>query len=185
MQFTETQLQGAFIIDLDRKADDRGFFARTYCRAEFATHGIEPRIVQCNLSYNHQAGTLRGLHYQVEPSQEAKLIRCVAGAIYDVIVDWRQTSPTYSQHIGVELTAENRRALFVPPLFAHGYQALSDGAEVLYQVSEFYTPGCERGLRYDDPALGIKWPLPVSCISAKDANWPLLPSKALEPALTV
>jgi len=174
MYFNETELKGAFLVDLDPRADQRGFFARTFCMNEFKAHGLEPTVAQCNLSFNYEKGTLRGMHYQVAPATETKLIRCTQGAIYDVIIDMRPDSPTYLQHLGVELTAENRRALYVPEMFAHGYQALTDGAEVVYQVSQFYTPGYERGLRYNDPALGIEWPLPVSQISEKDANWPLL-----------
>jgi dTDP-4-dehydrorhamnose 3,5-epimerase len=173
MIFTETKLKGAFIIDVELLADQRGAFARTFCAKDFEQQGLKPSVAQCNLSFNHQAGTLRGLHYQVSPAAETKLVRCTKGGIYDVIVDMRPESPTYRQHIGVELTAENRRALYVPELFAHGYQALSDGAEVIYQVGEFYTPGYERGLHYDDPAFGISWPLPVTVISEKDASWPL------------
>ena len=174
MIFTETPLAGAWILDLERREDDRGFFARTFCQEEFTEHGLLPVVAQCNLSFNHRAGTLRGMHYQLPPAAETKLVRCTAGAIYDVIVDLRPESPTYMQHVGVELTAENRRALYVPGMFAHGYQALTDAAEVSYQVGEFYTPGAERGLRHDDPALGIDWPVPVTVISDKDANWPLL-----------
>ncbi|GFE69593.1 dTDP-4-dehydrorhamnose 3,5-epimerase [Chroococcus sp. FPU101] len=174
MQFIETKLKGAFIIDLEPRPDHRGFFARTFCAQELENHGLKSAIAQCNLSFNYRKGTLRGMHYQTFPATETKLIRCTQGAIYDVIVDMRSESPTFLQHIGVELTAENRSALYVPEMFAHGYQALTDGAEVLYQVSEFYTPGCERGLRYDDPLLGIQWPLRVSEISAKDAAWPIL-----------
>ena len=178
MRITATPLAGAAVIDLELKSDERGFFARTFCREEFAEAGLEPMVEQCNLSYNHLAGTLRGMHYQVAPATEAKLVRCTAGAILDVIVDVRPGSPTYLQSFGVELTADNRRALYVPPMFAHGYQALTDGAEVGYQVSEAYTPGTERGLRHDDPALGLAWPLPVSVISDKDAGWPFLVSPA-------
>lgn len=174
MIFTETPLTGAWVLDLERRGDDRGFFARTFCQHEFTDHGLEPVVAQCNLSWNARAGTLRGMHYQLPPAAETKLVRCTAGAIYDVIVDLREGSPTYLQHFGVELTAENRRALYVPALFGHGYQALTDGAEVTYQVGEFYTPGAERGLRHDDPALGIEWPIPVTEISEKDATWPLL-----------
>jgi dTDP-4-dehydrorhamnose 3,5-epimerase len=171
MKFTETKLKGAFIIDLELRNDDRGGFARTFCAKEFEDHGLKPTVAQCNLSFNYKAGTLRGMHYQVAPACETKLVRCTKGAIYDVIIDMRPESPTYRQHIGVELTAENRRALYVPELFAHGYQALTDDAEVVYQVGEFYTPGYERGLRYDDPALAIAWPMPVTVISEKDASW--------------
>lgn len=171
MIFTETKLKGAFFIDLDLRSDNRGAFARTFCAKEFAEHGLKPSVAQCNLSFNHKAGTLRGMHYQIPPASETKLVRCTKGAIYDVIIDMRPDSPTYRQHIGVELTAGNRRALYVPELFAHGYQALSDGAEVVYQVGEFYTPGYERGIRYDDPAFNIQWPMPVMVISEKDAAW--------------
>ena len=174
MRFTETSLPGAFIIDLEQRADPRGFFARSFCASEFEAHGLKPAVVQCNLSFNHRRGTLRGMHFQVAPALEAKLVRCTGGAIYDVIVDMRPSSPTYMQHIGVELSAENRRALYVPELFAHGYQSLTDDAEVTYQVSATYTPECERGLRHDDPALAIAWPLPVSVMSDKDRSWPLI-----------
>ncbi len=176
MIFTSTKLPGAFIIDLEEKSDARGFFARTFCADEFTAHGLKPTVAQCNLSFNHKKGTLRGMHYQILPAAETKLIRCTQGAIYDVIVDMRPESPTYLSHIGVELSAENRRALYVPEMFAHGYQALTDGAEVVYQVGEFYTPGYERGLRYDDPILGISWPLNATEMSDKDRNWPLLES---------
>jgi dTDP-4-dehydrorhamnose 3,5-epimerase len=176
MIFTKTKLPGAFIIDLEEKPDQRGFFARTFCAQEFTDHGLKPMITQCNLSFNHIKGTLRGMHYQLLPAAETKLVRCTQGAIYDVIVDMRPEFPTYLSHIGVELTAENRRALYVPEMFAHGYQALTDGAEVMYQVGEFYTPGYECGLRYDDPLLEIFWPLAVTEISDKDRNWPLLES---------
>jgi dTDP-4-dehydrorhamnose 3,5-epimerase len=172
--FTETGLAGAVLVDLERRSDERGFFARTFCREEFAAAGLEPLVEQCNLSYNHRAGTLRGMHFQVAPATEAKLVRCTAGAVVDVIVDVREGSATYLQSFHVELSADNRRALYVPPLFAHGYQTLVDGAEVAYQVSEAYTPGTERGLRHDDPRLGLTWPLPVSVLSDKDAAWPLL-----------
>ncbi len=171
MIFTETELKGAFILDLDLRADDRGAFARSFCMKEFEQHGLKPSVAQCNLSYNYKAGTLRGMHYQVPPAAETKLVRCTKGAIYDVIIDMRPESPTYMQHIGVELSAENHRALYVPELFAHGYLALTDGAEVFYQVGEFYTPGYERGLRYDDPTFGIEWPMPITVISEKDAAW--------------
>lgn len=171
MIFTETKLQGAFILDLEERPDDRGFFARTFCMKEFEAHGLKPTVAQCNLSFNHKAGTLRGMHYQTPPAAETKLVRCTRGAIYDVIIDMRPDSPTYLQHIGVELSEDNRRALYVPELFAHGYQALTDGAEVVYQVGEFYTPGYERGIRYDDPTFGIEWPMPITVISDKDASW--------------
>jgi dTDP-4-dehydrorhamnose 3,5-epimerase len=182
MIFSETKLKGAFIIDLEIREDHRGFFARTFCAKEFEDHGLKPVVAQCNLSFNYKAGTLRGMHYQTPPAAETKLIRCTRGAIYDVIIDLRPESPTYMQHVGVELTEENRRALYVPEMFAHGYQTLTDGAEVVYQVGEFYTPGYERGIRYDDPAFGIQWPVPVSVISEKDASWSLyvVPVKNLQ-----
>ncbi len=174
MEFKETKLKGAYIIDLELKQDHRGFFARTFCAQEFAAYNLKPAVAQCNLSFNYSKGTLRGMHYQLPPATETKFIRCTKGAIYDVIVDLRPGSETYLQHIGVELTEENRRALYVPEMFAHGYQALADETEVIYQVSEFYTPNTERGLRYDDPSLEIEWPLPISEISEKDTNWSLL-----------
>jgi dTDP-4-dehydrorhamnose 3,5-epimerase len=171
MKFTETLLKGAFVVELAPMSDARGFFARTYCAREFEEHGLKPAVAQANLSFNHKRGTLRGMHYQLPPAAETKLVRCTAGAIFDVIVDLRPGSPTYLQHVGVELTADNRKALYVPELFAHGYITLTDGAEVVYQVGEFYTPGYERGLRYDDPTLGIAWPVAIDIISDKDARW--------------
>ena len=177
MIFHETKLKGAFIVDLDKKDDDRGFFARAFCSREFEEHGLRPQVVQANMSYNHKKGAVRGMHYQVSPASEPKFIRCISGAIWDVIIDMRPDSPTYLQHIGVELSAENRRAIYVPDMFAHGNQALTDGAELLYLVGEFYTPGCERGVRFDDPVIGIEWPLPVTVISEKDQSWPLLDVK--------
>jgi dTDP-4-dehydrorhamnose 3,5-epimerase len=174
MIFTETALKGAYIVDLELKHDDRGFFARTFCAREFEEHGLQPTVAQVNLSFNHKAGTLRGMHFLAEPGKETKFIRVIRGAILDVIVDLRPDSPTFHQHISVELTAENRRALYVPEPFAHGFQTLADETEILYQMGNFYSPGYERGLRYDDPALGIKWPLDVSVISERDRSWPLL-----------
>jgi dTDP-4-dehydrorhamnose 3,5-epimerase len=174
MKFTATDIKGVAIIDLELRSDDRGFFARSFCQDEFTDHGLLPMVAQCNISHNHRAGTLRGMHYQLEPATEAKLVRCISGAIIDQIVDLRPESPTYLQHVSVELSASNRRSLYVPPMFGHGYQTLVDDAEVLYQVSERYTPGQERGLRYNDPALGLHWPLDVTAISEKDNSWPLL-----------
>ena len=171
MRFIETDLPGAMIIEPELMTDDRGGFARTFCRHEFEAHGLNPEVAQANVSFNHRAGTLRGMHYQLPPAAEAKLVRCTRGAIYDVAVDLRPDSPTYLRHVGVELSAENRRALVVPELFGHGYQALTDDAEVVYMVSEFYTPGQERGFRYDDPAVGITWPMPVTSLSTKDGDW--------------
>lgn len=159
---------------MEKRTDDRGFFARSFCSQEFAALGLNPAAVQINVSFNHLRGTLRGMHYQVEPAAETKLIRCTRGAIYDVIIDLRPDSPTYLQHFGVELTDANHKALFVPAFFAHGYLTLTRDVETVYVVSEFYTPGCERGLRYDDPKLGIQWPLPVDVITEKDASWDLL-----------
>jgi dTDP-4-dehydrorhamnose 3,5-epimerase len=173
MIFTQTTLPGAAIVDIEARADERGFFARVFCADEFAGQGLETRVVQANLSFNARRGTLRGMHYQLPPAGEAKLVRCIRGAIYDVIIDLRPESPTYLRHFGVELSAENHRALYIPQQFAHGFQTLADETEVLYLVSEFYTPAYERGLRYDDPAFGIDWPLPISVISAKDAAWGL------------
>lgn len=172
MKFIETPLRGAFAIDLEPHRDERGIFARTFCAAEFAKHGLDSRVLQCNLSSNAQAGTLRGMHFQDPPVSEAKLVRCVRGAIHDVVVDLRPQSSTYRQHFAVELSMENRRALFVPELFAHGFQSLTDDTEVEYQMSEFHTPGAARGFRYDDPAFLIRWPLPVSVISRNDLAWP-------------
>jgi dTDP-4-dehydrorhamnose 3,5-epimerase len=172
MIFIETELKGAYIIEIERREDDRGFFARTWCQKEFEDHGLVARIVQANTSYNRLKGTLRGMHYQHAPHAETKLVRATRGAIYDVIVDLRPESPTYKRWIGVELTADNRRALFVPEGFAHGFQTLEDNTDVSYQVSAFYTPGAEGGLRYNDPAFDIQWPLPVSVVSGKDAAWP-------------
>lgn len=172
MLFKESKLKGAFIIDLEPRQDYQGHFVRTFCAKEFEANGLKPTVAQCNLSFNYKKGTLRGMHYQIAPATETKLFHCTKGAIYNVIIDMRPGSPTYLQHIGVELTAENRQALYVPEMLAHGYQTLTDEAEVIYQVSKFYTLGCERGLRYDDSAFGISWPLPVSEISALDATWP-------------
>jgi dTDP-4-dehydrorhamnose 3,5-epimerase len=176
MLFSPTPIQGSFIVDLDRKDDDRGFFARAFCALEFQAHGLDPALVQCNVSYNFRRGTLRGLHY--ETTGATKFIRCTRGRIYDVIVDLRPDSPTYLGHFGIELSDQNRRAFFVAAMCAHGYQALTDNAEVLYQVSKSYAPNCERGLRYDDPVLSIAWPLPVSVISEKDQSWALIEGHA-------
>ncbi len=171
MNIEQTKLAGAYLIDIKQMVDERGFFARGWCQNEFEAHGMVAKIVQANMSFNHRQGTLRGMHYQVAPYRETKLVRCTRGAIYDVIVDLRTDSPTYLQWIGAELTADNRRMLFVPEGFAHGFQTLNDASEVFYQVSEFYTPGAERGARYNDPAFDIAWPLDVTVISEKDANW--------------
>jgi dTDP-4-dehydrorhamnose 3,5-epimerase len=181
MIFTETALRGAFIVDLEPRGDDRGFFARAFCRREFEAHGLEPLVAQGNISFNYRKGTVRGLHFQFPPAAETKFVRCSRGAIVDVIVDLRPESPTYLAHVAVELTAENRRGLYVPQRFAHGYQVLADGTETTYQVGDFYTPAAESGLRYSDPRLAIRWPLPVTDISDKDEHWPLL--EDVEPAV--
>ena len=178
MIFTRTDIEGVAIIDLDLKGDDRGFFARTFCREEFMAHGLEPLVEQCNVAYNHKKGTLRGMHMQIAPHPEAKYVRCIRGAILDIIVDMRPGSPTRLQHVAVELSADNRRGLYIPPYFAHGYQTLTDDTEVTYQVSGAYASAAERGLRHDDPALGLSWPLPVAVISDKDRSWPLLADRA-------
>ena len=174
MIFTETALAGAFVIDLERREDDRGFFARTFCQHELAEHGLKTTIAQANLAFNARKGTLRGMHFQFPPAAETKLVRCTRGAILDIIVDLRPESPTYLQHVAVELTADNHRSLYVPERFAHGYQVLEDATETSYQVGEFYTPDAEGGLRHDDPRLGLSWPLPVGELSPKDAVWPLI-----------
>ncbi len=171
MIFTETKLKGAFIIDLERREDSRGFFARAFCQNEFQAHGLKPVIAQANLAHNKLKGTVRGMHFQFPPAAETKVVRCTRGAILDIIVDLRPESPTFLQHIEVELNADNQRALYVPERFAHGYQALRDNTDTSYQVGEFYTPGCEGGLMYNDPGLGLKWPLPLSVISDKDQAW--------------
>ena len=168
MIFTETKLKGAFIIDLDRKTDERGFFARAFCQNEFRDHGLKPVIAQANVASNAKKGTLRGMHFQYPPAAESKLVRCTRGAILDIIVDLRPESPTYLEHISVELNEDNMTALYVPERFAHGYQVLRDNTDTSYQVGEFYTPNTEGGLRHDDPWLGLRWPLPVSVMSAKD-----------------
>jgi dTDP-4-dehydrorhamnose 3,5-epimerase len=174
MIFTETELTGAFVIDLESRADDRGFFARAFCQHEFTERGLQALVAQTNIAFNFRKGTLRGLHFQFPPVAETKLVRCTRGAIHDVIVDLRPESPTYLQHAGVTLTADSHRAIYVPERFAHGYQVLEDNTEITYQVGQFYTPSAESGLRYDDPRLGIVWPLPVTDISDKDRAWPLL-----------
>jgi dTDP-4-dehydrorhamnose 3,5-epimerase len=166
--FTETKLEGAFIIDLERRNDERGFFARAFCQNEFREHGLKPTIAQANIASNLKKGTLRGMHFQYPPAAETKLVRCTRGAIVDIIVDLRPESRTYLEHIAVELNDDNMTALYVPERVAHGYQALRDGTDTSYQVGEFYTPDAEGGLRYDDPLLGLQWPLPVSVISPKD-----------------
>jgi dTDP-4-dehydrorhamnose 3,5-epimerase len=180
MIFTETKLRSAFIIDLDRKTDSRGFFARAFCQHEFEAHGLKPTIAQANVAFNLIKGTLRGMHFQYPPAAETKLVRCARGAILDIIVDLRPESPTYLDHVAVELSEDNHRALYVPERFAHGYQVLRDNTETSYQVGEFYTPGSEGGLLYNDPGLGLKWPLPITTMSEKDRVWNLLEKVELE-----
>jgi dTDP-4-dehydrorhamnose 3,5-epimerase len=174
MRFVETKLPGAFLIEPEPFQDERGLFARTFCALEFSRQGLTTQFVQCSTSFSRLRGTLRGLHYQLQPATEVKLIRCTAGAIQGVVVDLRPESATYAEHITVELSAENRRALYIPEMFANGYQTLADSAEVFYQISEYYAPDHAAGVRYDDPKLGIRWPLPISTISEKDRTWPLL-----------
>lgn len=172
MIFTETSLKDAYIVDIQKIEDQRGFFARGWCQNEFEAQGLVPRIAQVNISYSQHKGTLRGMHYQKAPYSESKLVRCIKGAFYDVIVDLRPDSPTFKQWLGVELTADNYRMLYVPEGFAHGFQTLVDHTEAFYMVSQFYTPQAESGLRYNDPAFAIQWPLEVEVISDKDKNWP-------------
>jgi dTDP-4-dehydrorhamnose 3,5-epimerase len=175
MRFTPTKLAGAYIIEPQPHADSRGLFARTFCANEFGAQGLVDVFVQCNTSWNVSKGTLRGLHFQLSPSSEVKLVRCTAGALWDVIVDLRPQSATYLQYVAVELSAGNRSAIYIPEMFAHGFQTLEEGTEVFYQMSQFYAPQLARGIRYDDPKIGIKWPLPVTSISDLDLNWALLP----------
>lgn len=172
MIFTETELEGAWIIDIHRLEDERGFFARTFCQKEFLEHGLNPRLAQCNVSYNRQKGTWRGLHIQVHPFQEAKLVQCTAGEIYDVIIDLRPHSRTYLQHLGVTLNAQDYRMLYIPEGFAHGFLTLTEEVNVFYQMSEFYAPESARGFRWNDPALGIQLPEEVRVISERDASYP-------------
>ena len=174
MKFEETKLAGAFIIDIQKIGDNRGFFSRAFCQKEFADHGLNPTIAQANLGFNATKGTVRGMHFQYPPAAETKLVRCTRGGVLDIIVDLRPESPTYLEHVEVELTADNYRAIYVPQRFGHGYQAREDNTETSYLVGEFYTPESEGGLRHDDPRLGLTWPLPVTEVSAKDEAWPLL-----------
>jgi dTDP-4-dehydrorhamnose 3,5-epimerase len=187
MIFTETVLAGAFVVDLERHQDDRGFFARSFCQREFAAHGLPPAMVQGNVAFNRHRGTLRGLHFQFPPAAETKFVRCTRGRLFDVIVDLRPESPTYLRHVGVELSADNGVGLFVPERFAHGYQVLDDDTEATYLVGQFYTPGAESGLPFDDPRLAIDWPLAPTLMSDKDRRWrPLADVESLiRPRLTV
>lgn len=172
MLFKETKLKGAYIIDIERLEDQRGFFARSWCQREFDAHGLNPHLVQCSISLNARRGTLRGMHYQAKPLEEAKLVRCTKGSIHDVIVDVRPGSPTFSQYIGLLLTADNRLSFYVPEGCAHGFLTLEDNTEVFYQMSEFYAPEYSRGFRWNDPAFGIEWPTKVQVISDRDRNYP-------------
>ena len=175
MRFTPTPLAGAYLIHLDPRLDARGLFARAFCAQEFAAQRLETSFVQANISSNTRAGTVRGLHFQRAPHAEVKLVRCVKGVLYDVIVDLRERSDTYLRWFGAELSEDNGAMMYAPAGFAHGYQALSDGATAFYMVSAYYAPQAEGGLRHDDPKLAIAWPRAVSDISDKDAAWPLLP----------
>lgn len=171
MIFQEAKLKGSYLIEPERLTDERGFFARTWCQQEFQKYGINPKLVQCNISFNKKKGTLRGMHYQIAPYEEAKLVRCTMGAIYDVIIDLRPDSETFKQWISVELTAENRKMLYIPGGFAHGFLTLADSTEVFYQMSEFYFSESARGVRWNDPAFGINWPEKVVVISGKDEHY--------------
>jgi dTDP-4-dehydrorhamnose 3,5-epimerase len=171
MNFVDTKLEGVFIAEPEKIEDKRGFFCRTFCKNEFEKLGLNPDVVQCNVSFNAQQGTLRGMHFQISPFEEAKLIRCTMGKIYDVVVDLRPGSKTYKQWIAVDLSAENRKMLYVPEGFAHGFQTLTDNTEVYYQMSEFYAPQYSRGVRWNDPVFGIRWPERVRSISEKDQTY--------------
>jgi dTDP-4-dehydrorhamnose 3,5-epimerase len=172
VKFIETELRTATLVELEKFEDNRGYFARAFCEKEFAEQGLESRFVQCNMSGNERKGTLRGLHYQVAPHEEVKLVRAIRGAIWDCIIDLRPDSPTYMKWAGFELTQDNKRMLYVPRGFAHSYLTLTDDAEVFYMVSAFYAPGAEKGIRYDDPAFNIQWPVEIEVISEKDASHP-------------
>jgi dTDP-4-dehydrorhamnose 3,5-epimerase len=170
--FTETKLAGAFVIEMERRADERGFFSRTFCRQEFEVHGLNAEVAQCNVSFNKRKGTLRGMHYQAAPFGEAKLVRCTAGSIYDVIIDLRPTSATFKKHFAAELSANNGRMLYIPEDFAHGFQTLQDDTEVFYQMAQRYSAAHARGVRWNDPAFGIEWPKGERIIIERDRNYP-------------
>lgn len=171
MIFTELKLTGAFLVEPERIVDERGFFSRTWCRQEFQAHGLNPMLVQCSLSYNEKKGTLRGMHYQVAPYEEVRLVRCTMGAVYDVIIDLRPASATFMKSFGVELTAENRKMIYVPEGFAHGFLTLTDRTEIFYQMTQVYAPEYGRGLRWNDSVFGIRWPIDVSVISERDGHY--------------
>lgn len=173
MIFRETPLAGAWVLEPERIEDERGFFARTFCRHGFEERGLDPAIAQCSVSFNHRRGTLRGLHFQAAPHEEVKLVRVTRGAVWDVIVDLRPESPTFRKHFSIVLSAESRHELYIPKGMAHGFQTLEDGTEVFYQISEFYAPESARGYRWDDPSFAIPWPEPVTVMSDKDRNLPL------------
>jgi dTDP-4-dehydrorhamnose 3,5-epimerase len=170
--FRETKLKGAYVIEPERFEDERGFFARTWCRKEFENHGLNPALVQCNISFNKKKGTLRGMHYQTAPHAEVKLVRCTLGSIYDVIIDLRQDSETYKDWFGVELNRDNHKMLYIPENFAHGFLTLEDNTEVFYQMSGFYYAECAKGVRWNDPAFSIQWPAGLSIISDRDRDCP-------------
>lgn len=172
MKFTKLELRGAYLIELEKRGDHRGFFARLWCQNEFEDHGLVPYIAQANISFTKLKGTIRGLHFQDEPFAETKYVRCVKGALYDVIIDIQPDSPTFMRWYSIELTADNYKMLYVPKGYAHGFQSLQPDTEMTYLVSEFYAPQAEGGIRYNDPAFNIDWPLPVAEISDKDRNWP-------------
>jgi dTDP-4-dehydrorhamnose 3,5-epimerase len=174
MKFSKTSLEGLWLIDLELREDERGFLARTYCENEFSAHCLSTRWPQCNLTLTKNRGMIRGMHFQVEPKPEIKLVRCAAGAIFDVAVDVRPNSPTFGKWEGFELTGQNRRMLYIPGGFAHGFQCLADNSEVFYQMSEFYATDLARGLRWNDPTVAIKWPLNNPTLSDRDRNLPLL-----------
>ena len=178
MIFIETKLKDAFIIELEKLEDERGFFARTFCKEEFKAHSLNHQFVQCNLSFNKKKGTLRGMHYQKAPHEEIKLITCTRGIIFDVVVDLRSDSPTYCKWFAVELRSDNYKMLYIPKGFAHGFQTLDDNSVIFYQMSEFYHPECARGVRWNDPAFGIEWPLNNPVMTKKDRTYPLLNGRA-------
>jgi dTDP-4-dehydrorhamnose 3,5-epimerase len=174
MTFVETRLPGVIVVEPERHEDERGFFARSWCRREFEARGLNATLAQCSISYTKARGTVRGMHYQSAPWAEAKLVRCTRGAIHDVVLDVRAEAPTYGQWVAVRLSADDRRMLYVPEGMAHGFQTLADDTEVFYQISEFHHPEAARGVRWDDPACGIEWPLAPAIVSARDAGWPPL-----------
>ncbi len=182
MIFSQTSIPGVVLVRPEPRVDERGFFARAWCQREFAAHRLNPALVQCSISFSRARGTLRGLHFQLPPHEEAKLVRCTAGAVYDVVVDLRPGSPTFRRWHAVELSAANHAMLYVPEGVAQGFQTLQDDVEVFYQMSQFHAPEAAHGVRFDDPALGIRWPLPVTAISPRDRAWPLCGASAA-PAL--